>query len=147
VISLTVFGTPIAQGSKRLVTAKSGRPVLIESAKGLGPWRAMIKQEAGRRMHEWKLETTRAPVQVSLYFYFQRPQSHYGTGRNAHQLLPSAPSQPAVQPDIDKIARAVLDALTGTVFADDKQVVSLVCRKHYADAHMPGVTVEVLEVV
>ena len=36
-----------------------------------------------------------------------------------------------VRPDIDKLARAVLDALTGIVWVDDDQVVELVCRKRW----------------
>ena len=35
----------------------------------------------------------------------------------------------ACPPDIDKLCRAVLDALTGVMYADDRQVVALSARK------------------
>jgi Holliday junction resolvase RusA-like endonuclease len=45
----------------------------------------------------------------------------------------SAPRLPATRPDIDKLLRAVLDALTGLVFVDDGQVVTVNMAKEYAN--------------
>jgi Holliday junction resolvase RusA-like endonuclease len=42
-------------------------------------------------------------------------------------------------PDLDKLIRAILDALTGVVWRDDGQVVDIVASKVYADT--PGVDV------
>jgi len=39
---------------------------------------------------------------------------------------------PCVRPDCDKLARALLDALTGIAYEDDGQVVALTVRKLYA---------------
>ena len=40
-------------------------------------------------------------------------------------------SEPDIyKPDIDNIAKAVLDALNGVAYADDKQVISLTVREH-----------------
>ena len=38
---------------------------------------------------------------------------------------------PCVRPDVDKLARALLDALTGVAYEDDGQVVALTVRKVY----------------
>jgi crossover junction endodeoxyribonuclease RusA len=44
-------------------------------------------------------------------------------------------------PDIDKVCRAVLDALTGILYRDDAQVVALSAVKTYADGYgAPGTT-------
>ena len=50
-------------------------------------------------------------------------------------------------PDLDKLERAVLDALTAVVWVDDSQVAEVDKRKVYADDMPPGVnvTVAVLE--
>lgn len=40
--------------------------------------------------------------------------------------------RPAKKPDIDNVLKAVLDALNGAAYVDDKQVVSVTCRKYYA---------------
>ena len=85
-----------------------------------------------------------APVYVQLDFYLSRPKSHYGTGRNAQKIKESAPSWPG-RPDVDKLARAVLDALTGLVIADDSTVVELRAGKSYG--RRPGVAVLVEEML
>jgi Holliday junction resolvase RusA-like endonuclease len=57
----------------------------------------------------------------------------------------SAPfrSRHAVKPDIDKLARAVLDCLTKTkVWKDDSLVADLVCSARYDES--PGVTITVI---
>ena len=48
------------------------------------------------------------------------------------------------KPDLDNIAKIVLDSLNGLAYKDDRQVVSLKIEKHYADK--PLVKVELYEV-
>lgn len=52
---------------------------------------------------------------------------------------------PVKKPDIDNIAKAVLDGLNGHAFADDKQVAALTVRKLYDST--PRVEVKVEEIV
>jgi len=52
-----------------------------------------------------------------------------------------------VKPDLDKLCRTVLDALTGVAYRDDSQVVSIVASKVYAETEgleimVGGVNVE-----
>ena len=71
-----------------------------------------------------------------------RPKSHYGK----RGLLPSSPDYPAGMPDIDKLARAALDAMTGVVWSDDAQVSDLRVRKDYCElGQQPGCSVTVTE--
>ncbi len=72
------------------------------------------------------------PVRVELAIALERPASHFGTGRNAGQLKPSAPTWPTTVPDVDKVTRAVLDGLTFVAWLDDSQVVELDVSKVYA---------------
>ena len=39
--------------------------------------------------------------------------------------------RPVVKPDIDNVAKAILDALNGVAFADDRQIVQVTCEKWY----------------
>lgn len=48
---------------------------------------------------------------------------------------------PSVRPDIDKLLRAVLDALTGVAYADDAQVVSVTTAKVYGPSERVVVTI------
>lgn len=130
-----VLGIPVPQGSKRVF---HGHLVDVNHAK-LRDWRAAVANAIRRE------NVLTGPVSVKLDFYLPRPQGHYGTGRNAQVLRPSAPIVPQTKPDIDKLVRACLDALTGMAFRDDSQVAMLQARKFYADERQPGVHIEIEE--
>ena len=152
-ITFTVRGLPAPQGSKRAFRNKhSGRIQQVESSKRVAPWRsdvrdaAMMAMEVERRRYgdsPDEMPPLTVPVAVELAFRFPRPKGHFGTGRNAAVLKPTAAAHPAGKPDLDKLARAILDAITSLVIADDALVVSLVASKAYADHQPPGVTVTV----
>jgi Holliday junction resolvase RusA-like endonuclease len=74
----------------------------------------------------------------------ERPKAHYGSGRNADKLKDSAPAFPLGKPDVDKLSRGVMDALTGIIFRDDSCVVTKRASKRYG---RPGVAIEVCEAV
>ncbi len=69
------------------------------------------------------------PLAVTLRCVFERPKSHYRTGKNSDKLRADAPGYP--YPDIDNLGKAVLDALNKVAWHDDKQVVSLGIKKEY----------------
>jgi crossover junction endodeoxyribonuclease RusA len=135
-----VAGVPQPQGSKRHV----GKGRMIEAAKGLGPWREAIIWEAKRRS-PWSRGYANArnfegPVWARFTFFFPRPKSHYGTGRNAGILKESAPMYHSSPPDVDKLVRAVGDALTMSgLIADDRLIVEILATKRYGEP--PGVLI------
>ena len=144
-VVIRVSGRPAPQGSKRHV----GNGRMVEMSKAVGPWREAVRAETQLEM--WTQgrggSPLEGPVAVRLRFWLTRPASHYGTGRNKAVVKPSAPQRPAGRPDVDKLARAVLDGLTmGGAFADDSQVVDLQASKWYVtdgDAAGCVITVEV----
>lgn len=136
------FGVPGAaapQGSKRAFKLRgSGRVVLVESSAKVKPYRATVALSARQA---WNRPPTGKAVYVRVAFTFVRPKSHR-TGKGA--IRSGAPDFPG-KPDIDKLCRAVLDALTGVVYVDDAQVVWLEATKHYAET--PGTVIEIREMV
>ena len=139
-IQFTVYGLPVPQGSKKVI----GKNVIEMADARLRSWRQDVAATAREAMKGASPYVE--PVDVRLMFWLPRPQAHYGTGRNAGKLKASAPIVPAVSPDLDKLTRAVLDALTGIVFRDDKQVVGMTLSKLYAqDSFHPGLMGSVLE--
>ena len=130
-VNVLVYGTPVPQGSKRHV----GRGILVESAAGLKDWRHDVTVAARKEMdRRLPLE---GPVSVFLTFSLRRPKS-----------TPRRILHPVTRPDLDKLARGVLDALTAAgVFGDDSQVVELTCGKQYAGSvgalEIPGVEITV----
>ena len=68
------------------------------------------------------------PLWVVFGFTFRRPKGHT---RKDGTLRKSAPLWPAVRPDTTKLVRAVEDALTGIVWADDALIVDQQACKTY----------------
>lgn len=145
----TAWGTPAPQGSKRHV----GGGRMIESSKAVRPWRDAVKTAALAEMFLRLERDTGAPVfgrgvpvTLSVRFYMKRPVSHYGTGRNAGVLKPSAPFAPTWVPDLSKLVRSTEDAITDAgVWHDDSQVVTTYARKLYARS-APYAEIEITEV-
>lgn len=118
-VSFTVPGTAAPQGSKRHV----GHGRMIESSKAVGPWRERVALVAHQTMRDpGPHELITGPVTVAINFVLHRPVS-----------TPKRRTPPAVKkPDLDKLVRAILDAITGIVIADDSQVINLVASKELA---------------
>ena len=135
-----VPGTPAAKGSFKAFMPKGGRhPILTNDCKRTKPW----EQRIALAIHAaWPHGLMRGGVSLSLYFTFARPQSHYGTGRNAGTLKPAAPHEMLKTPDVDKLERAVLDALKGVLYVDDKQVFRVRKLKLYGET--PGVRIHIV---
>lgn len=110
-----------------------------DNAKTLKPWRELVEVMARSTAQTRRWVKTALPCRVDLLFAFERPRGHYGTGRNSARLRSDAPPWPITTPssgDIDKLARAVLDALTAAdIWRDDVQVAMLVTAKVWAGEH------------
>lgn len=141
-ISFSVLGTPAPQGSKRHV----GNGVMVESSKRVKPWRQDVAAAAEEALTG--LFPFSGAVGVEIEFRFGRAKGHYGTGRNADVLKPSAPHHHAVRPDVDKMTRAVLDALkTAGAYKDDAQVTDLHATKIYCRrGQLPGALITIREI-
>ena len=130
VVAFRVAGAPVPQGSVRAYVVAGRAQVTHGRSSGLHPWRAAIAAEAASI---WPDGPTRGAWVLELEYHFARPAGHYGTGRNAGQVRASAPTAKTTRPDVDKLERAVLDALTGVLWVDDSQVVRVTHSKAYHD--------------
>lgn len=144
----TVQGESVSQGSLTAVptnrnwrTVPGVRWVVKDAKPALKPWR---KKVADAALEAWDGQPMlEGPVRVRARFMFERPASHYGTGRNAGVLKRVINWVTSHQKgDIDKHLRSVLDALTGVVFKDDCQVAEVAAWKVYA-ATESGCMIEV----
>lgn len=153
VIDFSVGGTPEPAGSKRaFVPQKNGKPFydrfhrivvnVVDDNPKSKTWKAQVKAKALAKYRRAELETGALAIKVS--FYVERPKGHFGTGKNADKLLPSARRHPTVKPDTTKLLRAVEDALTGVVWEDDAQIVSQIVTKAYGE--QAGVRIEVFRI-
>ena len=69
------------------------------------------------------------------------------TGRFAHERKPTAPTFHTSTPDVDNLAKFVLDAMNGHFFVDDSQIVELHCQKVYADGHAGSTAIRICSVL
>jgi crossover junction endodeoxyribonuclease RusA len=139
-VSFTVRGVPVPQGSKRaLVHRSTGRAVVIEQGgQRHKDWRQDVKVAAGRAMvhlldgqyigPDGCIRLLQGPVGVSICFTVPKPKSAPKARR----------TWPDKRPDLDKLVRTILDAITGEVIADDAQVVQLLAGKSYPGERMPN---------
>lgn len=112
-----VPGTPAPQGSKRYVGQHGGRAVLVESSKKVKPWRHTVSQVANM----FYTNPIDGPVYIGIQFIMPRPKS-----------LPKRITHMVKKPDLDKLIRSTLDALSGIAFTDDNRVTRITATKQYA---------------
>lgn len=132
-------GIPAPGGSKRAFVV-GGRAIVTEDCKRSKPWRERVACAA---RDAYAGPPLNGPLRVEFAFVVPRPKGHFGTGKNARAVRPSAPAYPAVKPDTTKLVRSTEDALKSILWDDDSQIVQQVATKTYGDR--PGVTVRVYE--
>jgi crossover junction endodeoxyribonuclease RusA len=143
--SFEVYGKPATQGSKRALGRRGGGPIImVESNKRLPGWRNDVAFAGQQAMPDtWPVT---GAMGLHVAFRFARPKNHH-TGNDPRRPLKSnAPRfHTNIAGDVDKLARAVCDALTTAgVWLDDKQVVDLHCIRVFAEPGQPeGATITV----
>ncbi len=141
-IQFFVSGIPQPKGSiSSFVSASTNRIVSLGANEKGAPWQATIAAEAMQARSDAKLGLHRGPVRMAAQFVFVRPKGHFGKGKNANRLLPSAPREHVQKPDRDKLLRALQDSLIGVLYADDSQVYDGPIHKTWGDAAGVHVTV------
>jgi Holliday junction resolvase RusA-like endonuclease len=124
VLELFVPGTPRPQGSvKPMVNKGTGRAFVKYNDTTIDHRNRLIHALSS----QWHGSEVAPPidgaVMVVATFTFERPKSHWRTGRNAHLLRDSAPLDMISAPDTDKLLRLVGDALEiSGVVGNDSQI-------------------------
>lgn len=119
-IQFSVHGEAKAKGSATsFYSAKQGR-TFSHQATSTVEWGRQVKYQAQEAVKDMPT-LMEGPLVVSIDFLLPKPAS--------------APKKkeifPVKRPDLDKLIRAVLDGMTGILYRDDSQVVSIFARKTY----------------
>lgn len=138
VIRFNVPGKPVPP---RIGGNRRGN-VYYENRSELMNWRRRVRNEAeaswGRGI------PTPLPISLTLIFAIRRPLSHFaGLSWGLKERYIDA--TPTGVPDLDNLLRSILNALTGVVYVDDAQVVTVNARKIYSVHYMT--TIQVAEIV
>ena len=125
--TIWVPGKATPQGSKKGFVI-NGRAILVDASEGNKAWRAHVTQRVKEHRDYIRYK---GAVNVTMSFYMERAKSN----KSAFMMQ---------KPDIDKLCRSVMDALTDSeVIEDDSRVVSLTAHKHWADTQSPGVFITI----
>lgn len=126
-------GVPAPEGSHKYVGYRGGRPVVTHDNPRLAAWRTLVTRDARNATHTAGWDTPHdGPVAVEAHFYLPRPKR------------PRFTDHAATKPDLDKLARAVGDALAapGGPLAEDSRIIAWALTKSWAtDGQPPGVDV------
>ena len=119
--SFFVPGIPEAQGSMRAFRRGKGAILVHNKDRELRGWRSLILDFAGQHIpNDWPRDWG---YELVLDFYFDRPKS---AKKGLYKMIR--------KPDLDKLVRAIGDALTGLVWDDDSKIYKHTCEKHYLQA-------------
>lgn len=136
-LDFSVPGCPIGKDRPRFARAgKSLRVYTPTETKRYERAVALLARSALARA-----EKLCGPVSVRIDAWYPIPES-WSRRKRASALDDGV--MPTTKPDIDNVAKVVLDGLNRVAFADDAQIVDLQCRKRYGET--PSVRVRVAEV-
>lgn len=116
-----------------------------------GKWIATTYKDSGQRQQEATLESLlmpyapeipfQGPLRLSLNIFLPIPKSKPVKWKRAAEY---GGIRPTTKPDISNVVKHLEDVMNGTFFADDRQIVTLVVRKFYAE--IPGYYLELEEI-
>ena len=134
-IAFTVHGSPIAQPRQRhRVVAAHGRIFATNYTPAKAPvnqWKSDVKMAAVNALPNpgaaSMLSLYRGPAWIHIWLYLPRPAS------KSRKKDPDGSIPCTSKPDIDNCYKAIADALTGVLVADDRQFCEIQVRKYYAE--------------
>lgn len=120
-----VKGDPVPKARAR--TVRKGGRTWSFTPKRVAAWEKVVKAEAAKHFDQ----PLTGPIQVSMIFHMDRPKS-----RRKDVWVPTTP-------DLDNLEKAVLDAMNGVAYEDDRFVVAKNAQKRYIRRDEPRVCVRV----
>lgn len=112
------------------IRLKDGRVIShFHSTPRTAEYEELIRQEFAVQVRGAEVIPKTVPLTMEIDAYFPVPKST--TKKNRH-LMDLRQLLPTKKPDADNIAKIVADALNGTAYADDAQIITLSVTKLYA---------------
>jgi Holliday junction resolvase RusA-like endonuclease len=123
-LEFTVPGTPIGKGRPKAV--RQGGFVRMYTPKQTLDYETDVAFKAAQAMGDMPVLDTAVSMRIVAYYPIPASWSKKKQQQAlAGLLIPG-------KPDLDNVGKAVLDALNGVVYVDDKQVVRLLMEKEFS---------------
>lgn len=123
-IEIKVWGKPVAKGRPRF--ARRGKFVTTYTPKKTVDFETLVKLAAQPLAPK---ELWKGMISAHVTIYLPIPK---GFSKKKREQIENWQLRPTTRPDLDNYVK-VLDALNGIIYEDDKQIVSLMATKYYAD--------------
>ena len=133
-IVLRIAGVPVPKGRPRFT--RQGRTYTPAATK---KWEEHVRDTARRCCPDVVLD---GPLRCGLKFWLPVPKS-WSKSRQERAL--EGTIAPTSRPDIENLAKSILDAFNGLLYHDDSQVVDLRLVKRYGAVPGVGVWLEQVE--
>lgn len=102
----------------------------------------MVSTKVSSYMKINGIQTITEPIAVHLNFYFTPPKSY---SKKRIQAIESKEELFTKKPDLDNLAKSILDSCNNLLFEDDSQIVGLTIGKHYGHEDYVDVKVQIIE--
>ena len=135
-IEFTVYGNPKGLKRHRTFRLKTGQTVQVDASK------ADKENFLTIAMEHRPDKPLSEPIDLTVEAYYQRPKSHYGTGKKSQELKNTAPEFFTGTPDADNVLKFIGDALSGVFWVDDRYISSATIRRFYSDRPQVEVRIE-----
>ena len=127
-MQIIIDGPAVPQGRPRAVRAGSG--VRMYDPPKSRNYKEVVRLKCKSYMSRNQIKTVTGPLALHLTFYFKPPKSY---SKKRIEAIKSREELFTKKPDLDNLAKSILDGMSGTVFVDDAQIVYMSLQKEYAD--------------
>lgn len=127
IVRFTVQGEPKGKARPRVFqNSKTGKSQAITPKETLS-YENLVKWTYQSTLEATKLE---GEIEATIIAMYSIPKSMTKKNR---QLIEEGKLHPTKKPDLDNVAKLILDSLNTIAYQDDSQIVRLVLEKHYSD--------------
>jgi len=132
-IIFLVYGNPVAQPRPRAFKIKTGK-IGVYDPKNAKEWKELVKLQAIKYRPPELLDQA---ISVWVNFSLLRPKS-----------APKKRKWPTKRPDLENLAKSIMDALKNVIYRDDSQIIDLYLTKRYCiDNQQPSVMIRIEQVL
>ena len=124
-----------------IVPVAKGRPRLTRYGQAYTPKKTKDYEKAiAEHFKSLDISKFEGPIQIKLVFQMPIPKSFT---KKQNELIKKGFLKYDKKPDLDNLAKAVLDALNGLAYEDDSKITGLFLVKRYSN--FPGTTMTIRE--
>ena len=125
-VTITIVGEPMAKARPRV--SIRGRYAKAYTPQKTINYENLVKVEY--HSQKGKYFCKESTLRASIIAYFKMPKN---VSKRKYVSMVNGSLRPTKRPDLDNIAKIVLDALNGVAYADDSQICELYITKYYSE--------------